>query len=117
MQLKDGGNLAPKTTAKRSSKPAARRAQSTRATASTGVASSHLGDVIRRAEGAGALVVDVRFTDLLGSAQHFSLPMSEFTADLATEGLGFDGSSIRGFQAINESDMLLIPDATTAYMD
>ena len=84
---------------------------------SAGVESTSLAEVIRKAKAAGALVVDVRFTDLLGSTQHFSVPMGEFTADLATEGLGFDGSSIRGFQAINESDMLLIPDPTTAYMD
>ena len=82
-----------------------------------GIASNSLAEVIRKAKGVGALVVDVRFTDLIGSTQHFSVPMSEFTADLAEEGLGFDGSSIRGFQAINESDMLLIPDPTTACMD
>ncbi|GAC1334527.1 MAG: type I glutamate--ammonia ligase [Candidatus Dormibacteria bacterium] len=82
-----------------------------------GVASDNLGEVIRKAKALGALVVDVRFTDLPGSTQHFSLPIGEFTADLATEGLGFDGSSIRGFQAINESDMLLLPDPQTAYMD
>jgi glutamine synthetase len=76
-----------------------------------------LGAAISRAKAQGVLVVDVRFTDLLGSLQHFSLPLSEFTADLETEGLGFDGSSIRGFQAINESDMLLLPDASTAYVD
>jgi glutamine synthetase len=86
-------------------------------TATAGVASNSLAEVIRKAKAAGALVVDVRFTDLIGSSQHFSVPMGEFTADLAEEGLGFDGSSIRGFQAINESDMLLIPDPTTAYMD
>ena len=82
-----------------------------------GVASSSLAEVIRKAKAAGALVVDVRFTDLPGGTQHFSLPIGEFTADLQTEGLGFDGSSIRGFQAINESDMLLLPDPNTAYMD
>ncbi|MEA2645308.1 MAG: glutamine synthetase [Chloroflexota bacterium] len=82
-----------------------------------GVASSTLAETIRKAKAAGALVVDVRFTDLPGSSQHFSVPIGEFTADLETEGLGFDGSSIRGFQAINESDMLLIPDSTTSYMD
>ncbi|MHB8507460.1 MAG: type I glutamate--ammonia ligase [Candidatus Dormibacteria bacterium] len=80
-------------------------------------AASGLGAAISKARAAGALVVDVRFTDLLGSSQHFSLPLSEFTEEVGTEGLGFDGSSIRGFQAINESDMLLLPDAATAYMD
>jgi glutamine synthetase len=81
------------------------------------VASTSLAETIRKAKAAGALMVDVRFTDLPGSTQHFSVPVDEFTADLETEGLGFDGSSIRGFQAINESDMLLLPDSTTAYMD
>jgi len=82
-----------------------------------GIASNSLAEVIRKAKGVGALVVDVRVTDRIGSTRHVSVPMSEFTANLAEEGLGFDGSSIRGFQAINESDMLLIPDPTTAYMD
>jgi glutamine synthetase len=76
-----------------------------------------LSAAISRATSAGVQIVDVRFTDLLGSLQHFSLPLSEFTPELQTEGLGFDGSSIRGFQAINESDMLLIPDASTAFID
>src|SRR3984893_660261 len=94
-----------------------RMAKGKKAPGSAGVESNSLAEVIRKAKAAGALVVDVRFTDLLGSTQHFSVPMDEFTADLATEGLAFDGSSIRGFQAINESDMLLIPDPITAYMD
>ena len=59
-----------------------------------GIASNSLAEVIRKAKGVGALVVDVRFTDLIGSTQHFSVPMSEFTADLAEEGLGFDLSLI-----------------------
>src|SRR6476619_2006105 len=50
--------------------------------------------------------VDVRFCDLPGVMQHFTIPASTFGADTFTDGLGFDGSSIRGFQAINESDML-----------
>jgi len=62
-------------------------------------------------------VVDVKFTDLPGQWQHFSLPAATFDEDVFTEGLGFDGSSIRGFQAINESDMLLIPDAATVFVD
>src|SRR6266699_3947813 len=74
-------------------------------------------DVIRRAREAGVQVVDVRFCDLPGTWQHFSLPLKELTEDVFTEGLGFDGSSIRGFQAINESDMLLFPDAASAFVD
>ena len=49
--------------------------------------------------------------------QHFSIPAHELTEDVFEEGLGFDGSSIRGFQEIQESDMLLIPDADTAVID
>src|SRR5262245_43458116 len=74
-------------------------------------------DVIRQAKETGIKVVDVRFTDLPGQRQHFSIPVSELTESLFAEGLGFDGSSIRGFQAINESDMLLFPDPASAFMD
>jgi glutamine synthetase len=62
-------------------------------------------------------VVDMKFMDLLGTWQHFSVPMSELEEHLFEEGLGFDGSSVRGWQAINNSDMLVIPDPTTAVMD
>src|SRR5246127_3571336 len=61
--------------------------------------------------------IDVRFTDLPGTVQHFTIPVETFDADVFTEGSMFDGSSIRGFQAIHESDMLLIPDPTTAVLD
>ncbi|HEX6238262.1 MAG TPA: glutamine synthetase beta-grasp domain-containing protein, partial [Acidimicrobiales bacterium] len=62
-------------------------------------------------------VVDVRFCDLPGLMQHFSMPASQLTAEVFDEGVGFDGSSIRGFQEIQESDMILIPDADTAFVD
>ncbi len=62
-------------------------------------------------------VVDVKFCDLPGTWQHFSIPASTLDEGMFREGLGFDGSSIRGFQAINESDMLLLPDASTAFVD
>ena len=62
-------------------------------------------------------IVDVRFTDLPGVWQHFSLPAVAFDADFFDDGIGFDGSSIRGFQTIEESDMLVVPDATTAFLD
>ena len=65
----------------------------------------------------GALVVDIRFTDLFGAWQHFSMPIQQLDEDVFEEGLGFDGSSVRGFQAIDQSDMLLYPDASTAFMD
>ena len=74
-------------------------------------------EVIRRARESGVQVVDVRFTDLPGTWQHFSIPLGELSEDMFEEGLGFDGSSIRGFQAINESDMLLLPDPGSAFVD
>ena len=61
--------------------------------------------------------VDVRFCDLPGVMQHFTIPAATFGEDTFSDGLGFDGSSIRGFQAINESDMLLLPDANSAFLD
>jgi glutamine synthetase len=61
--------------------------------------------------------VDVRFCDLPGVMQHFNMPAESFGASAFTDGLMFDGSSIRGFQAIHESDMKLVPDATTAFVD
>ena len=64
-----------------------------------------------------AKFVDIRFTDLMGTWQHFTVPVSHFGEDRFEDGLAFDGSSIRGFQAINESDMLLIPDPNTLFMD
>ncbi|MFN2432759.1 MAG: type I glutamate--ammonia ligase [Gemmatimonadota bacterium] len=66
---------------------------------------------------AGAQMVDLKFTDMPGMWQHFSFTTDELNEGLFTEGIGFDGSSIRGFQKIHESDMLLVPDATTAVMD
>ncbi|HEY2833620.1 MAG TPA: type I glutamate--ammonia ligase [Sporichthyaceae bacterium] len=61
--------------------------------------------------------VDVRFIDLPGIMQHFNVPAHSVDADFFTEGQMFDGSSIRGFQAIHESDMKLVPDIDTAYLD
>jgi glutamine synthetase len=74
-------------------------------------------EVLRLARDAAVQMVDVRFTDLPGTWQHFSVPVKELTEDVFAEGLGFDGSSIRGFQAINESDMLLMPDPASAFVD
>jgi glutamine synthetase len=65
----------------------------------------------------GAEFVDIRFVDLFGTWHHFTLPASHFSADHFEGGLPFDGSSIRGFQAINESDMLLIPDPESLFID
>jgi glutamine synthetase len=74
-------------------------------------------DVLKLAKEKGVQVVDLRFIDMPGTWQHFSISVSELTEDLFSEGIGFDGSSIRGFQAINESDMLLFPDPATATLD
>jgi len=62
-------------------------------------------------------IVDVRFTDLPGLWQHFSVPANTVDAEVFAEGIGFDGSSIRGFQTIEESDMMVVPDPTTAFLD
>lgn len=62
-------------------------------------------------------VVDIKFTDLYGQWQHFSLPVEGFSEDIFEEGLGFDGSSIRGFKTIETSDMVLLPDPTSAFVD
>ena len=72
-------------------------------------------EVIEYAKKNNVQIIDIRFTDLFGTWQHFSTSTHELSEDLFTEGLGFDGSSIRGFQAINESDMLLLPDPQTAF--
>ena len=61
--------------------------------------------------------IDVRFCDLPGTMQHFTVPAESFDEKIFTDGLMFDGSSIRGFQEIHESDMQLLPDPTTAYVD
>jgi glutamine synthetase len=62
-------------------------------------------------------IIDFKFMDFPGLWQHFSMPASLLKEDLFEEGLGFDGSSIRGWQAINESDMIMIPDLSTAMID
>jgi glutamine synthetase len=74
-------------------------------------------DVLRLAKDAGIQIVDLRFVDLPGVWQHFSFPVEELSEDLFTDGIGFDGSSIRGYQQIQESDMLLFPDPESAVVD
>ena len=74
-------------------------------------------EVLRFIETEGVQFVDVRFCDLPGTVQHFTVPTESFDDRVFSDGLMFDGSSIRGFQQIHESDMLLLPDPTTAYMD
>ncbi|MCI0340890.1 MAG: type I glutamate--ammonia ligase [Planctomycetales bacterium] len=74
-------------------------------------------EVIAFAKTNGAAVVDLKFVDLLGTWQHFTIPVCELDEALFTDGSGFDGSSIRGWQPINASDMLAVPDPVTAAMD
>jgi len=74
-------------------------------------------DAVRLAREQQAEAVDFKFMDLLGTWQHFTIPMSEYEEAIFDEGLGFDGSSIRGWQPINASDMLVMPDASTAVID
>ncbi len=74
-------------------------------------------DVVAMAKEQGAVMVDLRFVDLPGVWQHTSVPAHRLTEEAFEEGFGFDGSSIRGYQPINASDMLLIPDADSARMD
>ena len=74
-------------------------------------------EVLEFAEERGAKMVDFKFVDVPGTWQHFSVPMRELEEETFVEGKAFDGSSVRGFQTINESDMLIIPDPSTAIMD
>jgi glutamine synthetase len=74
-------------------------------------------DVRKLASDHGVQMVDLRFIDLPGIWQHFTIPVEDLNDDLFTEGIGFDGSSIRGYQQIQESDMLLVADPETAVVD
>jgi glutamine synthetase len=75
------------------------------------------GDVLNLIRDNEVQIIDLRFADLPGLMQHFSVPSHELTEESFEEGFGFDGSSIRGFQEIQESDMLLVPDPGTAIVD
>src|SRR5262245_25740766 len=74
-------------------------------------------DVLKAVKTKNVEMIDLRFTDLPGTWQHFSVPPSAVDADAMSDGIGFDGSSIRGFQEIQEGDMLVVPDSTTAFLD
>jgi glutamine synthetase len=74
-------------------------------------------EVLKFAADRGAKILDLRFMDFPGLWQHLSVPISELSESLFTEGHGFDGSSIRGWQVINASDMLIIPDPASARID
>ena len=74
-------------------------------------------DVQRIAKDSDAKILDLKFMDFPGLWQHFSVPISFLAEEIFEEGLGFDGSSIRGWKAINESDMIVIPDLDSAFLD
>lgn len=74
-------------------------------------------EVIQLVQDKGIQILDLKFTDVPGTLQHLGVPISELDENLFASGTGFDGSSIRGFQQIQESDMLLVPDASTAAID
>jgi glutamine synthetase len=78
---------------------------------------SAVAKVIKLAKDSNCQFVDLKFVDLPGTWQHYTLPIGELNDSLFEEGNGFDGSSIRGFRQIHESDMLLFPDPTTAVVD
>src|SRR4051812_33340589 len=73
--------------------------------------------VLKFAADEGAEFVDVRFTDLIGAWHHLAFPIDQLGEDSFEEGFGFDASSLRGWAAINESDMLLVPDAYRYWID
>lgn len=74
-------------------------------------------EVVKFAKEKGAKAVDIKFNDFMGIWQHFTVPMAELEESLFEDGLGFDGSSIRGWKSIHTSDMLVVPDPNTAKMD
>lgn len=74
-------------------------------------------EVLQFAKKSNVKIVDLKFVDFIGTWQHFSIPVEEMSESLFKEGSGFDGSSIRGWKAINNSDMLVVPDPATAIID
>src|SRR6185503_19741613 len=73
--------------------------------------------VLEMAAKQGAKMVDIKFVDTFGTWQHFCMPIGELSEGSFKEGLGFDGSSIRGWKSIEASDMLAMPDPATAFID
>src|SRR6266404_697419 len=73
--------------------------------------------VLEMAKKEAAKMVDIKFVDTFGTWQHFSMPIAELSEESFDEGLGFDGSSIRGWKSIEASDMLAMPDPDTAFID
>jgi glutamine synthetase len=83
----------------------------------TGAKGANSRSVLEMARKRGAEMVDIKFVDTFGTWQHFSMPIRELTLESFEEGLGFDGSSIRGWKSIEASDMLALPDPATAFID
>src|SRR5438094_8905633 len=86
------------------------------ATAAPPIPKTSAKDGLKLAKETATKIVDLRFVDLPGTWQHFSIPVEELSEGLFSDGIGFDGSSIRGFQNIHESDMLLMPVASSAFI-
>ena len=78
---------------------------------------SSASDVLKQISDNDVKLVDLRFTDPKGKLQHVSMDVSAVDEDMFADGVMFDGSSIAGWKAINESDMVLMPDTETAHMD
>jgi glutamine synthetase len=74
-------------------------------------------EILQLCKDKGIVALDLKFCDFPGSIQHTAKPIADISEDSFSEGFGFDGSSIRGWQVINESDMLILPDTSTAYID
>ena len=74
-------------------------------------------DVLRQIKDEGIELIDLKFTDLHGKWQHLTVCQDLIEPESFTEGLAFDGSSIRGWKAINASDMAMVPDPATAWID
>src|SRR5438046_6177426 len=74
-------------------------------------------EVMEMAKKGGAKMVDIKFVDSFGTWQHFTIPVGELAEDSFGDGLGFDGSSIRGWKSIEASDMLALPDPASAFID
>lgn len=74
-------------------------------------------DVLKFANEKGAKMVDLKFCDMVGTWQHLTVPLHQLTDEAFEQGFGFDGSSIRGWRGIEESDMIILPDPSTAMMD
>jgi glutamine synthetase len=75
------------------------------------------GDVLDKIKSQNIRAIDIRFSDMLGQWQHFTVPATAVTESSIEDGFGFDGSSIRGWKTIDESDMLVVPDCSTAVVD